>query len=35
MKILSVVGTRPNFMKMSPFCKAIDAYNKEISNDKI
>jgi len=29
LKIISVVGTRPNFMKIAPFCKAIDAYNQE------
>ncbi|MDR3569097.1 MAG: UDP-N-acetylglucosamine 2-epimerase (non-hydrolyzing) [Syntrophobacteraceae bacterium] len=27
MKILSVVGARPNFMKISPIISAIDAYN--------
>lgn len=35
MKIISVVGARPNFMKIAPFCKAIDTYNQEVSNDKI
>lgn len=27
MKIISVVGARPNFMKIAPFIRAIDAYN--------
>lgn len=35
MKIISVVGARPNFMKIAPFCKAIDTYNQEVPNDKI
>lgn len=29
MKIISVVGARPNFMKIAPFCRAIEHYNKE------
>ena len=28
MKILSVVGARPNFMKIAPFVHAIERYNK-------
>ena len=34
MKIVSVVGARPNFMKIAPFIRAIDAYNL-IGNGKI
>lgn len=30
MKILSVVGARPNFMKISPFIRAIEKYNLEM-----
>ena len=29
MKIISVVGARPNFMKIAPFIRAIDKYNNE------
>ena len=28
MKVISVVGARPNFMKIAPFIRAIEAYNK-------
>jgi UDP-N-acetylglucosamine 2-epimerase (non-hydrolysing) len=31
MKIISVVGARPNFMKIAPFIRAINNYNKEIN----
>ncbi len=30
MKIISVVGARPNFMKIAPFIKAIEEYNAQI-----
>nr|MDA3890357.1 hypothetical protein [Salinivirgaceae bacterium] len=30
MKIISVVGARPNFMKIAPFINAIEEYNKNI-----
>lgn len=29
MKIISVVGARPNFMKIAPFCHAIDRWNSQ------
>lgn len=32
MRIISVVGARPNFMKIAPFIKAIDYYNKNNHN---
>jgi len=31
MKIISVVGARPNFMKIAPFIRAIENHNKSIS----
>jgi UDP-N-acetylglucosamine 2-epimerase (non-hydrolysing) len=34
MKIISVVGARPNFMKISPFIKEINKFNKS-QNDSI
>ena len=35
MKILSVVGARPNFMKIAPFIRAIEKYNKSIPTTHI
>jgi UDP-N-acetylglucosamine 2-epimerase (non-hydrolysing) len=32
MKIISVVGARPNFMKIAPFIRAIDEYNNRNAN---
>lgn len=32
MKIISVVGARPNFMKIAPFIRAIKNYNQQIDN---
>jgi len=34
MKIISVVGARPNFMKIAPFIRAIEKHNNE-SNQKV
>ena len=30
MKIISVVGARPNFMKIAPFIRAVEDYNKSV-----
>ncbi len=35
MKIISVVGARPNFMKIAPFIKAIETNNKSNTGEKI
>ena len=32
MKIISVVGARPNFMKIAPFIRAIEKHNKNAAN---
>lgn len=34
MKIISVVGARPNFMKIAPFIRAIESHN-QIHNEKV
>jgi UDP-N-acetylglucosamine 2-epimerase (non-hydrolysing) len=33
MKIISVVGARPNFMKIAPFIRAIEKYNSELPDN--
>ena len=35
MKIMSIVGARPNFMKIAPFIHAIDKHNKSNTVDQI
>ena len=35
MRIISVVGARPNFMKVAPFIKAIEKYNLKNNGSKI
>jgi UDP-N-acetylglucosamine 2-epimerase (non-hydrolysing) len=34
MKIISVVGARPNFMKITPFITAIEKYNNSGAPEK-
>ena len=34
-KIISVVGARPNFMKVAPIHKAFEKYNKEHAETKV
>jgi len=35
MKIISVVGARPNFMKIAPIIKAIEKHNKSIGDSRL
>ncbi len=35
MKILSVVGARPNFMKIAPFIRAISLHNQQHPDQRI
>jgi len=35
LKIMSIVGARPNFMKIAPFSHAIDAHNKTAVDDAV
>ncbi len=35
MKIISVVGARPNFMKIAPFVHAIESHNRQNAGEKI
>jgi len=35
MKIISVMGSRPNFMKIAPFIRAIDETNQVLGGEKI
>src|SRR5690554_4752418 len=34
MKIISVVGARPNFMKIAPFIQAIKSYNEQMASSR-